>query len=107
MTTIKPAQLKPAKEMLDYPPKNDRVFKRFFGNARELEELKAFLQSVLDLPQEDYDEIHIEDPHLLGGHPEDKRSVLDVSVKTKLVLDAGVPVRFFVPGIVALPVGGV
>ncbi|MDR2625261.1 MAG: Rpn family recombination-promoting nuclease/putative transposase, partial [Zoogloeaceae bacterium] len=60
-------------------PRNDAVFKRLMSDKRLL---VSFLQSALDLPPEDYAEVQIVDPHLLGEHPEDKLGILDVKVIT-------------------------
>ncbi|MDR2031582.1 MAG: Rpn family recombination-promoting nuclease/putative transposase [Azoarcus sp.] len=60
-------------------PRNDAVFKRLMSDKRLL---VSFLQSALDLPPEDYDDVQIIDPHLLGERPEDKLGVLDVKVTT-------------------------
>jgi predicted transposase/invertase (TIGR01784 family) len=63
-------------------PRNDFVFKRLFGDARDTSLLTEFLKSTLDLPAEDYQEVRIVDPHLKGERPEDKEGILDVKVKT-------------------------
>ncbi len=63
--------------------KNDIIFKIFFSDERNIEFLKDFLKSVLDLPEYDYDEITITDPHLLREYPDDKLGILDVKLKSK------------------------
>jgi predicted transposase/invertase (TIGR01784 family) len=63
-------------------PRNGLVFKRLFGNARDTSILTHFLQSALNLPAEDYQEVSIIDPHLGGDQPDDKEGILDVKVKT-------------------------
>ncbi|MDR1935815.1 MAG: Rpn family recombination-promoting nuclease/putative transposase [Candidatus Accumulibacter sp.] len=63
-------------------PRNDFVFKRLFGDARDTSLLTEFLKSTLDLPAEDYQEVRIADPHLSGERLEDKEGILDVKVKT-------------------------
>ncbi|GHU30382.1 hypothetical protein AGMMS50256_17220 [Betaproteobacteria bacterium] len=63
-------------------PRNDLVFKLLFGDARDTSILTAFLKSVLDLPEEDYQEVMIVDPQLKGEMPDDKQGILDVKVKT-------------------------
>jgi hypothetical protein len=60
-------------------PRNDVVFKRLMSDKRLL---VSFLQSALDLPPEDYADVQIVDPHLLGERPEDKLGILDVKVTT-------------------------
>ena len=51
--------------------KNDLVFKMIFGNPNNHEVLIGFLQSVLDIPKEEYDTIELVDPNFrideLGG----------------------------------------
>jgi predicted transposase/invertase (TIGR01784 family) len=64
------------------PPRNDLVFKRLFGNTRNTSILTHFLQSTLNLPAEDYQEVSIIDPYLGGDLPDDKEGILDVKVKT-------------------------
>ncbi|MDR0616830.1 MAG: Rpn family recombination-promoting nuclease/putative transposase [Synergistaceae bacterium] len=65
------------------PLRNDIVFKMTFGDARNTRILKAFLSAVLDLPEEEYSEIEVIDPHLRVGAPDEKLGILDVHVKTK------------------------
>jgi predicted transposase/invertase (TIGR01784 family) len=60
-------------------PRSDVVFKRLMSDKRLL---ISFLQSALDLPPEDYADVQIVDPHLLGERPEDKLGILDVKVTT-------------------------
>jgi predicted transposase/invertase (TIGR01784 family) len=62
-------------------PRNDAVFKRLMSDKRLL---VSFLQSALDLPPEDYHDVSLVDPHLLGERPTDKLGVLDVKVVTAL-----------------------
>lgn len=63
--------------------KNDLVFKMIFGNPNDHEVLIGFLQSVLDIPKEEYDKIELVDPNFrvdeLGG----KLGILDVKLHTK------------------------
>jgi predicted transposase/invertase (TIGR01784 family) len=66
-----------SKEILK--PRTDVVFKRLMSDKRLL---VSFLQSALDLPPEDYDNVQIVDPHLLGERPGDKLGVLDVKLTT-------------------------
>jgi predicted transposase/invertase (TIGR01784 family) len=64
------------------PPKNDAVFKRLMGDARDTRLLVGFLQATLDLPPEDYAHIQILDPHVTGDTPEKKMGILDVRLET-------------------------
>jgi predicted transposase/invertase (TIGR01784 family) len=60
-------------------PRTDVVFKRLMSDKRLL---VSFLQSALDLPPEDYNNVEIVDPHLLGERPGDKLGILDVKIIT-------------------------
>jgi predicted transposase/invertase (TIGR01784 family) len=64
-------------------PKNDVIFKLLFGDERNIALLTDFLKSVLRLPDDEYDEVIIVDPHLLRENIGDKLGILDVKVKTK------------------------
>jgi predicted transposase/invertase (TIGR01784 family) len=65
-----------------YYASNDAMFKRIFGDERDIEPLAAFLQAVLDLPPEDYAEVSLVNPFLARAHPDDKQGILDVRLKT-------------------------
>jgi len=65
------------------PVKSDVVFRLFFADERNKEFLIGFLKSVLRLPEEDYDEIEIADPHLLREYPDDKLGIIDIKLHTK------------------------
>ncbi|MDR1321137.1 MAG: Rpn family recombination-promoting nuclease/putative transposase [Gracilibacteraceae bacterium] len=65
------------------PVKSDVIFRLFFADERNVEFLISFLQSALDLPADDYDEIEIADPHLLREYPGDKLGIIDVKLRTK------------------------
>ena len=47
------------------PVKSDIIFRLFFADERNEEFLIGFLKSVLKLPEDDYNEIEIADPHLV------------------------------------------
>ena len=64
------------------PLKTDFVFKLVFGDKRRVELLTAFLQAVLDLPVEEYDEVTIVDPNVKKEFNKDKAGVLDVKIHT-------------------------
>lgn len=68
------------KPLLD--PKSDPVFKQIFGENRNLDILQNFLQSVLDLPPEEYRRLELADPFLKGSGPDEKMSILDIKVHT-------------------------
>jgi len=65
------------------PIKNDIVFHMFFTDTRNRDSLIAFLKSILVLPDDDYDEIDITDPHLIREFSKDKLGIVDVKLKTK------------------------
>ncbi|MDR0805014.1 MAG: Rpn family recombination-promoting nuclease/putative transposase, partial [Oscillospiraceae bacterium] len=79
------------------PPKSDFVFKRIFGDVRNTDILTDFLQSVLELPAEDYEEVSVVDPHLNKDSGEDKYGILDVKVRTKTgkIIDVEIQRRDF------------
>ncbi|MDR1663557.1 MAG: Rpn family recombination-promoting nuclease/putative transposase [Clostridiales bacterium] len=64
-------------------PKSDIIFKLFFSDERNIDLLRDFLKSVINLPEDDYNEITILDPHLLRDRPGDKMGILDVKLTSK------------------------
>jgi predicted transposase/invertase (TIGR01784 family) len=71
------------KEPKFFTPTNDFVFKSIFGDERNTDILADFLQSVLDLPPEEFAQIQIADPHTKREREKDKLGILDVKVRTK------------------------
>ena len=65
------------------PVKSDFVFKRIFGDQRNVDVLADFLKSVLDIPDEEYESITVIDPHIKMESKNDKYGILDVKVHTK------------------------
>ncbi|MDR2900543.1 MAG: Rpn family recombination-promoting nuclease/putative transposase [Treponema sp.] len=65
------------------PVKNDLIFRMFFADERNKEHLINLLKAVLRIPEEEYDEIEIADPHLLPEYIDDKYSIIDVKLYTK------------------------
>ena len=63
-------------------PRYDVVFKKIFG-VEHISVLADFLKSVLDLPEDEFKDIILEDPHLLRRHKSDKLGILDLRVTTK------------------------
>ena len=53
------------------PVKSDILFRLFFSDERNENFLICFLKSVLRLPEDDYNEIEIADPHLLREFEDD------------------------------------
>ncbi|MCL2124971.1 MAG: Rpn family recombination-promoting nuclease/putative transposase, partial [Oscillospiraceae bacterium] len=64
------------------PVKSDFVFKLIFGDQRNVDILAAFLRSVLDIPDDEYDQLTIVDPYLKKESEDDKYSILDVKLHT-------------------------
>jgi predicted transposase/invertase (TIGR01784 family) len=65
------------------PVKSDVLFRIFFGDERNREFLIGFLKSVLRIPEDDYEEIEIVDPHLLREFDGDKLGIIDIKLHTK------------------------
>ncbi|MDR0634311.1 MAG: Rpn family recombination-promoting nuclease/putative transposase, partial [Azoarcus sp.] len=65
-----------------FSPKEDLVFKLLFGDARHIDILTAFLQAVLPLDEDEYEEVSLLSPTLSTEYPLDKLSILDVKVRT-------------------------
>jgi hypothetical protein len=65
------------------PVKSDVIFRLFYADERNQEFLVSLLKSMLRLPEDDYDEIEIADPHLLREFVDDKLAVVDVKLHTK------------------------
>ena len=65
------------------PPKSDFVFKKIFGDPKNVDILTAFLKSTLDIPHDEYEKITLVDTHLPQESRCDKLGILDVKVQTK------------------------
>jgi predicted transposase/invertase (TIGR01784 family) len=76
-------------------PRSDLIFRLLFGDERNIELLTDFLKSVLRLPDDDYEEVTIVDPHLLPDYQGGKLGVLDVKVKTrsKKIIDVEIQIK--------------
>jgi predicted transposase/invertase (TIGR01784 family) len=66
-----------------YTASFDYVFKRIFGDKRNIHILKAFLIAALGLKEEEFDHLEIIDPHLKREFHDDKMGILDVKVYLK------------------------
>ncbi|MCL2254823.1 MAG: Rpn family recombination-promoting nuclease/putative transposase [Lachnospiraceae bacterium] len=64
------------------PVRNDAIFKIFFADERNIEFLTDFLKSILTIPEDEYDEVIIVDPHLIRDNSTDKLGIVDVKIKT-------------------------
>jgi len=69
-------------ELKPLSPRYDVIFKKIFGKDH-IPVLADFLKAVLDLPADEYQDIRIEDPHLLRRHKHGKLGILDLLVTTK------------------------
>jgi len=65
------------------PIKSDVVFRLFYADERNQEFLVGLLKSMLRLPEDDYNEIEIADPHLLREFEGDKLAIIDVKLHTR------------------------
>lgn len=65
-----------------FSPRVDVVFKMLFGDQRSKDILTDFLRAVLQLPESEFAELTIIDPHLKRETPDDKLGILDVKLKT-------------------------
>ena len=65
------------------PPKSDFIFKKIFGDPKNVDILTAFLKSTLDIPHDEYETITLVDTHLPQESKRDKLGILDVKVRTK------------------------
>jgi predicted transposase/invertase (TIGR01784 family) len=63
-------------------PKVDVIFKLLFGDKRNIEILKDFLKSVLNMPEDEYESIDLDDPHLKRERIDDKLGIVDVRLTT-------------------------
>ena len=64
-------------------PKVDVIFRLLFGDKRNIEILTDFLKSVLELPEDEYESITLEDTHLKRETVDDKLGIVDVRLTTK------------------------
>jgi predicted transposase/invertase (TIGR01784 family) len=64
-------------------PLYDFVFKEVFGKKKNIEITKAFLKTILDIPEDDYDKLSIGSPSLGRRFLKDKEGIVDVLLTTK------------------------
>jgi len=64
-------------------PLSDFVFSRIFGEQRNIDNTRAFLKALLDIPGNDYDKLTIVSPILGRFFKQDKTSVVDLKLSTK------------------------
>jgi len=63
--------------------KSDILFHLFYSDERNQEQLIQFLKSMLRLPDEDYQNLVISDPHLHREFTGDKLAIIDVKLYTR------------------------
>jgi len=64
-------------------PLSDFAFARIFGEQKNIDNTKAFLKTLLDIPGDDYDKLTVVSPILGRFFKEDKASVVDLKLSTK------------------------
>jgi predicted transposase/invertase (TIGR01784 family) len=64
-------------------PLDDFAFSQIFGSKENLGTTKAFLKTLLDIPEDDYDKLSVDDPTLKRFFKEDKKGVVDLKLTTK------------------------
>ena len=79
------------------PVKFDVIFRLFFADERNEDDLIDFLKSILRLPESEYESIMITDPILLPDYVGDKYAVIDVKLHTKSRMILHIEVQLDVP----------
>ena len=64
-------------------PLYDYVFSEIFGNQRNIDNTKAFLETLLDIPKDDYDQLTVVNPVLKKMFWNKKSGVVDLKLTTK------------------------
>jgi predicted transposase/invertase (TIGR01784 family) len=64
-------------------PLDDFAFAQIFGSRENLGTTKAFLKTVLDIPEDDYDSLTVENPTLKRFFKRDKKGIVDLKLTTK------------------------
>jgi len=64
-------------------PLNDYVFSEIFGNQRHIENTRAFLKTLLDIPEDEYGELIVRNPFLGKIFKQGKTAVVDLRLTTK------------------------
>ena len=64
-------------------PLYDFAFAQIFGNQKNINITKAFLKTLLDIPEDDYDRLTIVSPFLKRFFQRDKLGVVDLKLSTK------------------------
>ena len=79
------------------PVKYDIIFRLFFADERNEDDLIDFLKSILRFPDDEYKSIEIADPHLLPDYLGDKYAVIDVKIYSKTRKVIHIEVQLDVP----------
>nr|AGS54250.1 hypothetical protein [uncultured bacterium contig00178] len=64
-------------------PLYDFVFAEIFGSEENIENTKAFLKALLDIPEDDYDQLTIKNPTLKRLFRRGKKGIVDLKLTTK------------------------
>ena len=64
-------------------PLYDFAFAQIFGSKRNIDNTRAFLKTLLDIPEGDYDRLTVENPVLKRFFRYDKMGVVDLKLSTK------------------------
>jgi predicted transposase/invertase (TIGR01784 family) len=75
-------------------PRYDVVFKNIFAQEGNISILADFLKASLDLPEDEYKDIHEVDPHLLRRHRKDKLGIVDLRITTRSGKSISVELQF-------------
>jgi predicted transposase/invertase (TIGR01784 family) len=79
------------------PVKSDVIFRIFFADERNVEDLVDFLKSVLHLADDEYERIEVADPHLTRDFVDDKLAIIDVKLYTKSKKTIHIEIQLKVP----------
>jgi len=64
-------------------PLSDFAFKRIFGDQRNIDITAAFLKTLLDIPEDEYDKLTVTNPILGGLFKYGKTPIVDLKLETK------------------------
>jgi predicted transposase/invertase (TIGR01784 family) len=64
-------------------PLEDFAFSQIFGSQRNIAITKAFLKTLLDIPEEEYRKLTVVSPILKRFHKKDKMGIVDLKLTTK------------------------
>ena len=64
-------------------PLNDYAFVEIFGNQKNIGNTRAFLKTLLDIPETEYDKLTVVSPNLGRFFKKGKKGIVDLKLKTK------------------------